>query len=662
MLLIIGGLHAQEELFLTYIPSGSYGIDDLPRDIKIIPSGGYASSYHSGENIEKAFDGNPATLYHSHWSTTTFPVTLRFDFTGVEEIDYFVYCPRRSGGSNGNFKEFEVWYTTADSPKTKLGDFDFNGRGTDSRITFPTTLINPTSIEFIVKSGTGNFASCAEMEFYRNNSEGMSFLDLFEDKLMTTLKAGVSQNQIREIANPFIREIAMAIYKGNYTTDYRINTFQAYLDMNSLSDKVNITSYSKYENPTGIYFPKGKHVIVAENIQNGKSVNLLIPNYRYTQGSLPSKCFVLSNGINVIDVTDWDGIGYISYYSSTPEQEEPVRIHFMKGAVQGYFDLSKHNNTDWNNLLENATKYPVMDVMGTRSQMTFPVKSYKEFAWDKGVELINAYDSIVMYEQRLFGWEKYNKQIKNHILWRVNYNYYAYKDEDGCSFESSYMNSIINPNILNQMQKYESWSVVHELGHVHQFNFYKWHGMTEVSVNIPNIDVMHRRQYETTRFPISNYQTAYDAIVAQGGCHAGCPEFVQGVQNIYLKLVPFAQLYHYFAEQNNYEFYPDLFEALRNTTEDPTSWGVPEYELNFIEKACDASQLNLIPFFEKWGFMYYTDTDGRATFMVEDYGGEKTYTLPKSKVDAFKAKIQAKGYPEPSLDITLVKPNGGRLN
>ncbi|MCC8144985.1 MAG: M60 family metallopeptidase [Bacteroidales bacterium] len=659
---LIGGLQAQENFFVTNIPAASYGIDALPQDIKILPGGGYASSYQNGSNIEKAYDGNEGTLYHSSWSATSFPVTLRFDFVDVEQIDYLVYHPRKSG-TNGNFKQFEVWYTTADTPRTKLGDFDFNGRGTDSRITFNSILINPTSIEFVVHSGTGNFASCAEMEFYRINREEMSFMDLFEDDLMTALKPGVTQAQINQINNPFIRDVASSMLAGNYKTDYRIDHFQAHLDMSSLYKKVRITTYSKYENPTGIYFSKGKHVVVVENIQNGKSVNLLIPDYRYGAGgkSLKCKSFPLFNGINIIDVTEWDGLGYISYFSSAPEEEQPVGIHFMKGYVHGYFDITKHTNADWNNLLNNATKYPVMDAIGLRSQLTYPVESYKSFAWDKGMELVNVYDSIVMYEQQLFGWEKYNKQIKNHVLWRVNYDYYAYKDDDGCSFEVSYMNHFVNPNMLNELSKYESWTTIHELGHAHQFDFYKWHGMTEVSVNIPNIDIMHRRQYETTRFPETNYQKAYDAIVAQGGSHAGCPEYYESTQNIYLKLVPFAQLYHYFAEQDNYDFYPDLFEALRNTSEDNTGWGMPEYELNFIEKACAVSRLNLVPFFEKWGFMYYTDKDGRSTFTVGDYGGSVTYSLAKSKVDEFKAKIQAKGYAEPTEDITLIKPNGGRI-
>lgn len=662
LILFIGMSQTQGQFFLSNIPSVSQAMETLPDDMKIIPSGGYASSYQNGWNIENSYDGNYSSEYYSNWGGTTFPVTLRYDFTNVEQIDYLIYCPRRSG-YNGNFKEIEIWYTTENSVRTKYGDFDFKGSNSDTKIVFENPLIKPESIEFVVKSGVSNYASCSEMEFYCSNIvKQLSLDEIFADNLLTTLKSGVTQNQINQIPNQFFRDIATSVYSGYYPFEYRVNSFNAYLDIDSFKQKVKVDTYSKYENPTGIYFPKGKHIVVAENIRQETPVYLVIPDFKYTEGgkALKSSKFQLNNGINIINITAWDGLGYISFFSPTPNEEAPVRIHFMKGHVHGMFDISRHNNADWNKILKNATRYHVLDVIGERSHIIYPVESYKKYAWSKGVELVNVYDSIVMYEQRFFGWEKYDKQIKNHMLWRVNYDYYAYKDGDGCSFEASYMNSFVNPNMLNQMDKYESWTTVHELGHAHQFDLYKWHGMTEVSVNLPNIDMMHRRQYTTTRYPESNYETAYEAIVVQGNSHAGCPEYYSGVQNIYLKLVPFAQLYHYFMEKNIPDFYPDLFEALRNSTVNTTGWGMADYEMHFIKKACEVSGLNLVPFFEKWGFIYYTD-NGRTTFEVGDYGGSVVYSLSKATADAFKAEIRSKGYADPDIDISLVKPNGGRI-
>lgn len=659
LVLCVGMVKAQEQFFLSNILSQSSTISTLPTDIKIVPSGGYASNYQGGEGIEKSFDGDYSTQYHSSWGATTFPITLRYDFSGEERIDYLTYCPRRSG-SNGNFKEFEIWYTTENTERTKFGEFDFNGSSSDNRINFSTPLINPVSIEFVVKSGHANFASCAEMEFYSVNSEN-DFSDIFADNLMTTLKSGVTLAQINQISNSFIRDVATSIYSGTYTYDYRLADFRSYLDLESMNTQLMVSAYNKYENPTGIYFSKGKHIIVAENIENGKPVSLVIPDYKYTEGggSLKVRSFPLHNGMNIIDVTDWDGLGYISYFSATPELCDPVHIHFMKGHIHGYFDITKHTNADWNNLLKNATRYPVMDAVGRRCHIAYPVESYKAFAWGQGVELVNGYDTIVINQQRMLGWEKYHKMPDNRLLVRVNYHYFMYKDGDGASFEIGTMNEVSSPTAIFS----SNWGITHEIGHVHQFKFNNWHGMGEVSVNIPN--VIFKDQFlaalpNTGHYNPDNYDNAYDAIVATGTAFLAYPGN-DLIDHNFGRLIPFAQLYHYFAEVGNYDFYPDINEALRNTTDDISGWGVADYELNFIKKACEVTQLNLIPFFEKWGFLYYTD-NGRSDFEVGDYGGNRTYTLPKASVDTLKSYILSKGYPEPETDITLVKPNGGRIS
>ena len=650
---------SEDAVFLSSVATPASLIETIPSDIKFIPSSGSASSFQSGENIEKSYDGNPNTLYHSSYSSTKFPVTLTYNFTDVARLDYLIYHPRTSGGNNGKFKELEIWYTTKGSERKKLGDYDFEGRASASVVSFENPMMEPVNIEFIVKSGVGNFVSCAEMEFYCINPEKDNVYELFEDRLLTKLKPGITIEDINNSSNLYIRDMAMSLYKGQYSLDFRADEYKAYLSMNGFNKLTNITTYSKYENPTGIYFPKGKHLVMVDNIKT-TPVSLIIPKYENQtpdNWSLPYQLFPLKNGVNIVDVGDWNGLGYINYYSDRPENEEPIKVHVVNGVVQGYFDVSKHTNEDWVRILAGADKYVIMDMLGAYSQIAFPVDSYRKYAPKKGVELVSAYDTIVKYEHRLFGYNKYNKNIKNHVLWRVNYSYYAYKDGDGCSFEYSYMNKFASPNFLSNMSDYESWTIPHELGHVHQFGFYNWHGMTEVTVNIPNIDIIHRMKVSTTRYPIKNYQDAYNKIIIPEIAHAS----YFGDNYNMLKLVPFAQLYHFYAEKGNYDFYPDLFEALRNTEGSTSGWTMADYEMNFVKKACDVTKLNLFPFFEKWGFFYYTNEDGRAPFEVEDYGGTIMYSLNKSKVDNFKSEIEAKGYPYPNEDICLVLPNGGRM-
>lgn len=658
LLSVVTSTYAQERIFLSSIAKTGSQIEGIPPLMKIVPSDGYASSFQNGENIEKCFDGNMNSLYHSSWTNTQFPVTLKFNFTNVGRIDYMIYHPRQEG-ENGIFKEIEVWCTLQGKPRTKLGEYNLEGKSTSSTINFPESLNNPASIEVIVKSGVGNFASCAEMEFYRINRETENLFDVFADPLMTKLKTGVTLTDINQIPNDFVREVASLIYNDLYDFDYRVAEFDAYWDLDELNRTFMIgNGYNKYENPTGIYFPKGKHIIIAENIAEGKKVDLLIPDYRYTGGggSLTNQSFTLKNGINVIDLQGWDGLGYISYFSKTPDQENTIKVHFMKGYVHGYFDITKHDNADWNILIENASRYPVMDAVGRYSQLAYTVDAYKKYAYGKGVELVNGYDTVVGYQHRLCGFEKYNIRPKNRVLCRINYHYFMYRDGDGASYENSTMSYVSSPTGMFE----SNWGITHEIGHIHQMKFNNWHGMGEVSVNFPNIYITDRLLSPNDTDEKGDYNKAYNSIVVTGIPYLKY-EGEGSIDHNFGRLIPFAQLYHYFVQKGYNDFYPDLYQSLRSTTENTNNWEISDYEINFIRKACDVAKLNLIPFFEKWGFIYYTDADGRSTFEVGDYGGKRTYSLSKSKVEELKAYIREKGYPEPDEDITLVKPNGARI-
>ncbi|WP_315817121.1 M60 family peptidase N-terminal accessory domain-containing protein [Paraflavitalea speifideaquila] len=146
--------------------------------------------------------------------------------------------------------------------------------------------------------------------------------------------------------------------------------------------------YSKYENMTGIYLPVGKHIVLVENITAEKEVKLLVPNWNRhaPDGIDPTKDpagwgivkqqFKLNNGVNIIDVKGFDGLAYVDYYSDAPEKENPIKIHFVGAKVNGYFDIKKNNDTDWNNLIDNAV-YPVLDARGAHIQIVYPTADCK---------------------------------------------------------------------------------------------------------------------------------------------------------------------------------------------------------------------------------------------------------------------------------------------
>jgi len=156
-------------------------------DIKVPVKSATASSFQVNSEIEKSIDGDYNTIYHSDLDNTPadyFPITIDYFFENEERIDYIIYHPRYDDMVNGNFKEFDLYIATEDEPTLKkYGSYDFAGRPRKSRITLFKPAINPTQIQFVVKSGRNEssgkgFASCSEMEFYKKiNTEASSFGD-----------------------------------------------------------------------------------------------------------------------------------------------------------------------------------------------------------------------------------------------------------------------------------------------------------------------------------------------------------------------------------------------------------------------------------------------------------------------------------------------------
>lgn len=81
---------------LTLTQSGDRSAEFVKGDTKIKVTSGTASSFQAGEGIESSFDGNMSTNYHSSWDNSApnyFPITLTYNFTNEEQIDYMIYNP-----------------------------------------------------------------------------------------------------------------------------------------------------------------------------------------------------------------------------------------------------------------------------------------------------------------------------------------------------------------------------------------------------------------------------------------------------------------------------------------------------------------------------------------------------------------------------------------
>lgn len=487
-------------------------------------------------------------------------------------------------------------------------------------------------------------------------------LALFDNNLATKLKKKVKRSQLEKIENSELKEAALQMLDGKYEFNYRLANYKAYLSPKALGKELSIgDGYSRYENITGIYLPLGKHIVLVDKIADGKKVNLVIPNWnrRPAEGIKPDKdpngwgikkkTYPLKNGINVINVEDYDGLAYIDYYSEEPAKENMISVHFIDAKINGYFDSSKQKDEEWNALLNNSV-YPMLDARGKYIQTVYPKEDLKKYAYNKGVELLNSYDTLVYRQYRIMGLIKYHCVPNNSVLARVNYNYYMFRDQDGVAYmggQSGYaLAKVLDPEKVKSGDA--AWGFSHEVGHVHQLRpYFNWGGLAEVSNNIFAMYVTRSLGGESRLLKGKHYAIAKEKFL-------DTKESYLKVGGNFEMLVPFWQLQLYFEKTGKYpDFYPDLFEAFRKQAADFAKLNTKQdknpavYQLNFIKTACEISKIDLTDFFDAYGFFYVGD------FEIKSYGTYQ-YQMTKKMVDDCKAIIKSKNYPKPILDITTL--------
>jgi hypothetical protein len=634
-----------QQSFLTLAPDLTSTLESIPSDIYVRPATATVSpAAQSGEGIQRTYDRDYETLYHSNYYNTTFPITLEYRFSQITpsiQIDYAIYYPRMTG-SNGNFKEVEVQYELWSQSGTfvKVGDYNLAGGSSPFVFNFVPALEAPRTIRFIVKSGTGNFASCAEMEFYKKSPEEVDFSTHFTDKSCSRLKPGTTLDDIKGISNLLYQKLASDLYYREYDTIFRTQSYEAYQIPGLIAQAWKTVPYGRNDNPTGIYAEAGKDLIVMMEALNGRPAPGL---FIQTDGAgIQGKFHILKEGANRITPTN-TGLVYLHYYTATGT-EAPININFVTGKVNGYFDSEIHETADWQPLLNKALA-PCFDLKGRYASLNFETTAYKTYTPD-GLALINHYDSLVRWEQDFMGIYKYNRRVRNHAHFQVIYDSYMYATDYYTAYVNSAQNIVLSlPVLLRQSWDNGTWGPAHELGHVHQTRpGLKWLGMTEITNNIMS-------QYIVTQFGLPS-RLQFES----GGYYArAVNEIVKNADmahnlhtDFFCKLVPFWQLQLYFSDVlGNKDFYKDIYEKVRVNPDPKAS----DYsgctvdgacQLEFVRLVCEVSGYDLRQFFTDWKFLKPVNA------RIEDYS-TATFTVSQAGIDALNAKISAMNLPLPPI-------------
>ena len=643
------------------------GMDELKEDVKLKVISGVASSAQPGDGIEKSFDGDYSTMYHSPWnneSKTYFPISLTYNLEAASDVDYLVYYPRTSG-SNGFFKQVEIQYSSDGVTFAHLMDKDFKGSSSATKISFDQS-VHAKSFKFIVKSGTGHgqgFASCAEMEFYAKNIERFDYKTLFEDETCSNLKAGITQVDIDNCKYSFFKNMAYFMLKNKYQKEFRIDEFKAYPHPDIQAEINKTSTYSLLDNPTGIAVADNDNLVVMVGNTHGHDIAILVQNLDKPNGDgFGGSTYPLSRGINKLNIKE-RGLIYVMYHTDKLSDPTalPIKIHFASGKVNGYYDSQKHQGR-WSELLSKATdKY--FDVVGKYAHLTFETNDFKQNASTNGDELITLYDKITYNEMLLLGLEKYNKLFKNRMYFNVMYHSYMYASSYHTGYHQNTLSGIANPGKLRTS---DCWGPAHEVGHCNQTRpGVLWVGTTEVSNNISSEYIQTTIFNQPSRIQDEDmgdvyrnrYSKAWNGIIVNKRPHADFENLGNDKNDPFCKLIPFWQLELYMGkvlghtpilQSDKGGFYPDVYEYARKKDYSGMSDG--EIQLDFVYNCCVAAKLNLLDFFERWGFLTPINKS------VEDYQ-TKTMLVTQAMIDQVKAKVTNLGYSKPDIALEYISDN-----
>lgn len=633
-------------------------------DLKIPVSSGTASNYQPGGGIEKSFDQNQSTLYHSNHYKRTFPITLEYNFENVDQLDYILYYPRK-GNKNGLFGRIKIEARTQDTPyQTLIEEFDCGLKSTPSLILLPSGFVNPAQVRITVLSGYNNFASAAEIEFYQKGVLKNDYQSLFTNHLYSELRPGITQSNINTISDPFFKKLAQDLFENNYDKKFRVQSYTAIPSTEKTRETLNVAfEYSRYQNPTGIVFENGSNAIifVADYDSEAATITLKVKDFA-TESSGQESLYILKPGLNKLTISN-RGLGYIEYYSEVPDLPK-VRINIAGGSVNGYLSY-KDTAKDWQERL-SSTIYPKIDLVGNYVGINILKRPLLQNALFNGKEVLQKWDSIVKIQFHQMGLVKYNLIPKNKMFAWIESKGGYYATNNISHFDLSW-----GERALTSVSGMDLWGIPHEFGHQNQIlNGLKWIGTTEVTNNI----YAAYTGYLLGKSKLTRLETAnniYQDIQLSGNQYnayhnetGGKQQNIMSRPSVFEKLIPFWQLQLFYAIAGAGLQAPTLEQVMANQnipgntdyanwlgitaqtirTNTSTNFSNGQQMMNFTKYVCDAVQQDLTEFFTKAGF--FTPLDA----LFNDYSTGRI-TITEADIEATKASIASKGYPKPQSPV-----------
>ena len=496
--------------------------------------------------------------------------------------------------------------------------------------------------------------------------------NFFEDAACTQLKAGYQAMSDEELTAALTEVgmpewmIATALKVKNsswaaYEQEFRIHSYKAYSDANYWDDKFWTHCGSYMGNPTGIYCQNNDplYVFVDDDVPSDATLYFagLGVDHMFTNAKTGQK---LKKGLNIID-GEADKLYYVLYTADTRsmtkriEEWPEMKIHIEGGKVDGYFDASRHTDTDYRKLL-NAAANSTFVCKGKHSVMNIRKSVLKETYPNKIAKSVECLDSLSVWEKDLSG---LTEAVANgekagapfyltggDAFYPGYFNNPTYVDNDspgsvahatsyGIHISLDASKTFLNPY---NPSSYDENGTAHEFGHQMQYPIMLC-GFTEGTNDLfSNYCKFHVGNRCTWGNPLSTTMQEFAKRT---------PFNIRTIDNCHRL---FFSLYLYYHQaQKNTSFFPELFKALR--ADRLKSMGSPinnnESTLKFVRKVCEIAQEDLTDFFTVYGFFEPTNN-----LYVEDYG-DHYVTTKQADIDNTKAQIAQ--YPVKNREIIFIE-------
>lgn len=681
-----------------------YGINDVQfkNDTKIWPTSGWANQNQPNAEIEKSFDDDMESGYHSPWGypytkpnpTTKFPVLLDYYFANNgKKIDKITYYAPFGNGAMGQFK---LAYSMAEKSNYEDNDYTFLKDASDQDEIFDFKQSGGThildtdkipegvkAIRFHVLSGYGNnedpdniaaerpaegFVACKDMSFYeKTNYREMNdpILNVFTDLTCSELKPDVTDEAIEALTSNTLKRVATALKNNTYDEwekNFRIREYEAYSDNNYWANRIQTKRYTDLDNPTGIYVKKDEELMVLVGaIPAGQQVSLQCiweeggtkqdfdhqdPNAQnYVQTAASGDKYSLVEGVNMLKMKG-QGQLFIMYNvqgEGLKQNPAPVKIHIPlgRGIVNGFFDLKEHKtDAKYAELLSKAT-HKYFCVRGERMMFYFHRLKMLDAAPAEILSAIHLWDDILKWEQEMSGVDKYRQEgyYNNHMFSISPEGSYMWASDYRIAFVYTYLkNILLYDNVMAAEDN--AWGPSHEMGHVHQYAI-NWPMCTESSNNLFSNYVIYRLGKYKSRGRGLDYLAK--SVYGDGRAWYNMGSSTHQNEDTEIHMRMNWQLWIYYelckGTADNPTLWPEIFEIMRTTYKDVREDEPGKRQMAFVKAVCDATKEDLTEFFETWGFFKPVSAS------VSQYG-DFTYTVTKSMIAETKQYILDKHYPK----------------